>query len=590
MTSATLVILDFEESLDRPAEVGNNRAILDETINLILEDVNCHFLFKGSVLEGRRKVALLIGWTTNSCTPSLESLLPYLASLPSARHLHFPTSLDALTAAESPIASDIHTLRLPHASSSLSGPAKSPSPAAAAELRSRIESLKLNPYISGNPKHRRSIVAHMPTQAGTQAFQGCYRTWSQSAKLTHEQEAAAQAGASDDADDEDYVLLVHWRDRRSAEAFKDPTLETENLRSDIWYTHFVADLDQLEDDGVARCEFRVDWERVPRSTRGPTRPSSQALQQLSRSRSLSSARSRSRSSASADISRSSSLRERPRSRSSYGQDGALSSNDDESPQRQQQQQQQRASFDARERSTSLGERRPSIGEVRDNEVGRAVAQRQSLSLRNLSHFQFEAGSDDDDSEEGYSDSDDGDGDNSGALRQGEAAAAGRERKDSGAGLSQKSSGLLGEIREEEEDEAGELRESDRGPAAAPAEHPAPVAAASQPVASARAKLEGDAPTSEAREEERGPIPMRGSLVEEARQSIRPGSGVGIGRSRSQWQKRYSSLLNKDEEEKQEEPKGLGLSRTKTLPMQARDSLKMELSKSKLERMGSIHAR
>ncbi|KAI9694891.1 MAG: hypothetical protein M1822_000507 [Bathelium mastoideum] len=490
MTSATLIILDFEESLDRPAEVGNNRAILDETINLILEDVNCHFLFKGSVLEGRRKVALL-------------------------------------------------------------------------------------------------IVAHMPTQAGTQAFQACYRAWSQSAKLTHEQEAAAQAGASDDADDEDYVLLVHWRDRPSAEAFKDPTLETENLRSDIWYTHFVADLDQLEDDGVARCEFRVDWERVPPPTRGPSRPSSQALQQLSRSRSLSSSsRSRSRSSVSADISRSSSLRERPRSRSSYGQDGALSSNDDESPQRQ-----QRASFDARERSTSLGERCPSIGEVRDNEVGRAVAQRQSLSLRNLSHFQFEAGSDDD-SEEGYGDSDDGDGDNSGALRQGEAVAAGRERKDSGAGLSQKSSGLLGEIREEEEDEAGELRErvaDDRGPAAAPAEPPAPVVAP-QPVASARAKLEGDAPANETREEERGPIPMRGSLVEEARQSIRPGSGVGIGRSRSQRQKRYSSLLNKDEEEKQEEPKGLGLSRTKTLPMQARDSLKMELSKSKLERMGSIHAR
>ncbi|KAF2230689.1 hypothetical protein EV356DRAFT_508300 [Viridothelium virens] len=413
----------------------------------------------------------------------------------------------------------------------------------------------------------------MPPQAGMQAFKGCHRAWSQAAYPTYEQEAAAQKGECDHADDEEYIVIVQWRDRHSGEAFKDPARATENLKPEIWQTHFLAELDSLADHGVSRTERSVDWEEVALPVRRQSQ--SQALLQLSRSHSLSHSqsshsRSRSRShsqSASQStstpvsqspapsagaLSRSQSLRQRARS-SSFGRDRSAGE-----PARTE-------SFDARVRSVSLGERHGSLGEVRDEEVGLAVEQRQSLNLCEMAKFQFEVESDDEYEEEEVVGED--------TKVAGEVETAGRDRADSGLGLSNGKVIGLGGIREEEEDEAGELRE--RGDV--DVGYCTPTPASSSQVASARAKLEEGPRKSES--EARGPVPIRGSLIDDAREKFE----AGLSRP-----KRYSSMLRKDEEEKQGVPKGPGLSRTKTLPAQARDSLKLELTKSRMERMSQVH--
>ena len=563
MPSATLIILEFEKSLDKPREPGSNRATFDETINLIRQDANCNFLYKGYVLGNLRKVVLLVGtkhakvvlrrvkltfplfagWTTESCAPSLESLLPYLATLPSAHHLQFSMPLDSMTSSGTTVPCDIHILHLPPSSTSSSTDGLSSS-FAGVSLRDRIEMLKLNPYMSGNPANPRSVVAHMPSKAGKQAFRGCYRAWSQTASLTHEQEAAAQAGKSTDKDDEGYVLIVQWYDRQSGEAFKNPTIETENLNPDIWQTHFTAEIDQLQEYGITRKQLCVELEHVPMPDRHQS--AYQAPLQLSCSQSLSRSRPQS-TNESGGSSRSQSLRRRTRSQS-FGRESVRSVGEELS----------RGSFDVRERSQSLGERCNSIGEVRNQEVGRAVEQRHSLSLREISKFQFEADSDSDD--------DDGVG----------GEATGHKRKDSGTELSSTSGSGLAGIREEEEDESGELRES--------VANLCPEVTQSMQIESARAKLEGTPPASDSDEE--GPVPMRGNLIDEARDRLNTGWRCGL--EKRQRKKRYSVLLDKDDEEKQEESKGLGLGRTKTLPMQVRDSLMLELGKSRMERMGSVH--
>ena len=426
------------------------------------------------------------------------------------------------------------------------------------------------------------MVAHMPSRAGMQTFQGCYRAWSRSAHATDEQDVANRASKGEDAGDDEHVLIVQWLDRQSGEDFKNPGVEKENLNPQIWQTHFTSELNELEEHGVTRTEFRVDWHPVSVLESHQSQSQSQAFLQLSRSQSLSRShshsrshsrsRSQSQSSNPNHISRTPSLSQRSRSRSqSLNRDRARSIGDrSEST--------SLSSFDTRERSQSLGERRGSIGEVRDEEVGVALEQRQSLSLRELSRFQFEADSSDSDSD--YEDGEDGAGDGDGdALL--EARVLPSERKDSGTVLSGVNvSGALGEIREEEEDESGELRESGVDLARPAKVRHGPLAQ----VASACAKLEENSGAQE--REDQGPVPMRGKLIDEARAKLDGGSGQG--RRTSQREKRYSGLLDKDVEERQEMSKGPGLERTKTLPVQARDSLKLELSKSRMERMSSVH--
>ena len=393
---------------------------------------------------------------------------------------------------------------------------------------------------------------HMPCKAGTQVFKACYRAWSQSANPTPEQEAAADADEKHCLNDEEYVLIVQWRDRQSGEEFKNPNVETESLKPDLWETSFISELMALEGHGVTRSELRVDWENVTipdhRQSRIAAPHQLSRSQSRSRSQSQSStlsslSRSQSQSSTSSSLSRSQSLRQRDRSQSSC-RDLPRSIGE------------RSESFDARERSRSLGKRRESFGEVRDEEVGAAVEQRLSLRLSEMSKFQFEYHSDSDDDSPAE-----------------DPVPAGKDTVD---GSVNASVAALDETREEEEDESGELREGISNPRS-------PLAPESQ-VASTRHLLE-EGPRSDEHKEEDIP-PWQAGGLNQASNALN--ANIENSQEKPQRQKRYSSLLKKDEEEKQELPTGPGLMRTKTLPAQARVSLKLELTKSRLERMGSVH--